>query len=228
MDLTLVLGVALIGGVAGGAIAAVLVGVLPLMMSRGRRDVSQSHHRSGPGRWTSASMQPVQVGHATVSAAAGQRAGTGPFDRFNDRAKRAFALAQDEAIRFNHNYIGTEHVLLGLVREGDGVAARVLASLGVELMKVRKAVERQTGRGESTASPSEITLAPQTKKLVELALDDARILGHSHVGTEHLLLALAREGGEATGILESLGVLPDTVRRQVMATLGQQHDTPPS
>ena len=118
----------------------------------------------------------------------------GPFDRFNDRAKRVLALAQDEAIRFNHNYIGTEHLLLGLVREGEGVAARVLDSLGVELSKVRTAVEFIIGRGDSTTSPSEITLSPRTKKVIELAIDEARKLGHCHVGTEHLLLGLVREG----------------------------------
>src|SRR5258706_326954 len=129
----------------------------------------------------------------------------GPFDRFNDRAKRVLALAQDEAIRFNHNYIGTEHLLLGLVREGEGVAARVLDSLGVELSKVRTAVEFIIGRGDSTTSPSEITLSPRTKKVIELAIDEARKLGHSHVGTEHLLLGLVREGeGIASGVPESL------------------------
>src|SRR5438093_517116 len=101
----------------------------------------------------------------------------GPFDRFNDRAKRVLALAQDEAIRFNHNYIGAEHLLLGLVREGEGVAARVLDSLGVELSKVRAAVEFTIGRGDATTSPSEITLTPRVKKIIELALDEARELG---------------------------------------------------
>src|SRR5438046_2776670 len=148
----------------------------------------------------------------------------GPFDRFNDRAKRVLALAQDEAIRFNHNYIGTEHLLLGLVREGEGVAARVLDSLGVELSKVRTAVEFIIGRGDSTTSPSEITLSPRTKKVIELAIDEARKLGHSHVGTEHLLLGLVREGeGIASGVLESRGVSREKVRHQVIATLGQQH-----
>src|SRR3954467_3186174 len=148
----------------------------------------------------------------------------GPFDRFNDRAKRVLALAQDEAIRFNHNYIGTEHLLLGLVREGEGVAARVLDSLGVELSKVRTAVEFIIGRGDSTTSPSEITLSPRTKKVIELAIDEARKLGHSHVGTEHLLLGLVREGeGIASGVLESLVVSLEKVRHQVIATLGQQH-----
>src|SRR5213596_150410 len=144
----------------------------------------------------------------------------GPFDRFNDRAKRVLALAQDEAIRFNHNYIGPEHLLLGLVREGEGVAARVLDSLGVELSKVRTAVEFIIGRGDSTTSPSEITLSPRTKKVIELAIDEARKLGHSHVGTEHLLLGLVREGeGIAAGVLESLGVSLEKVRAQVIEVL---------
>src|SRR5687767_13136143 len=148
----------------------------------------------------------------------------GPFDRFNDRAKRVLALAQDEAIRFNHNYIGTEHLLLGLVREGEGVAARVLDSLGVELSKVRTAVEFIIGRGDSTTAPNDITLSPRTKKVIELAIDEARKLGHSHVGTEHLLLGLVREGeGIASGVLESLGVSLEKVRHQVIATLGQQN-----
>src|SRR5436305_971740 len=148
----------------------------------------------------------------------------GPFDRFNDRAKRVLALAQDEAIRFNHNYIGTEHLLLGLVREGEGVAARVLDALGVDLSKARTASEFTSGRGDSTTSPSEITLSPRTKKVIELAIDEARKLGHSHVGTEHLLLGLVREGeGIASGVLESLGVSLEKVRHQVIATLGQQH-----
>ena len=151
----------------------------------------------------------------------------GPFDRFNDRAKRVLALAQDEAIRFNHNYIGTEHLLLGLVREGEGAAARALSSLGVELSKVRTAVEAIIGRGTSTTSPSEITLSPRTKKVVELAIDESRRLGQSHVGTEHLLLGLVRESGHiGSNVLESLGVSLDKVRHQVIATMGQQRPGP--
>ena len=146
----------------------------------------------------------------------------GPFDRFNDRAKRVLALAQDEAIRFNHNYIGTEHLLLGLVREGEGVGARVLDSLGVELSKVRSAVEFMIGRGASTTTPTEIVLHPRARKIIELALDEARQLGHSHVGTEHLLLGLVREGeGIASGVLEGLGVSLEKVRQDVIATLGR-------
>src|SRR5881296_173106 len=185
--------------------------------------------------WTYRSAPAFSSGAGTVTPQAGAGVGTpptvtphqgyrGPFDRFNDRAKRVLALAQDEAIRFNHNYMGTEHLLLGLVREGEGVAARALDSLGVELSKVRTAVEFTIGRGDSTTSPSEITLSPRTKKVIELATDEARKLGHSHVGTEHLLLGLVREGeGIASGILESLGLSLEKVRHQVIATLGQQH-----
>jgi ATP-dependent Clp protease ATP-binding subunit ClpA len=145
----------------------------------------------------------------------------GPFDRFNDRAKRVLALAQDEAIRFNHNYIGPEHLLLGLIREGEGVAARVLDQLGVQLSKVRMQVEFLIGRGGSGATPSTITLHPRTKKVIELAIDEAKKLGHSHVGTEHLLLGLVRETGTvASQALESLGVSLEKVRHQVIATLG--------
>ena len=146
----------------------------------------------------------------------------GPFDRFNDRAKRVLALAQDEAIRFNHNYIGTEHLLLGLIREGEGVAARVLSSLGVELPKVRTAVEFIVGRIASETTPSEITLSPRVKKVIEFAVEESRKLGHSNVGTEHLLLGIIREGeGIASGVLQSLGVTLEQVRHQVIATLGQ-------
>jgi len=144
----------------------------------------------------------------------------GPFDRFNDRAKRVLALAQDEAIRFNHNYIGPEHLLLGLVREGEGVAARVLDQLGVELSKVRMQVEFLIGRGGSGITPSYITLHPRTKKIIELAIDEAKKLGHSHVGTEHLLLGLVRETGTVgSQALEALGVSLEKVRRQVIASL---------
>ncbi len=147
----------------------------------------------------------------------------GPFDRFNDRAKRVLALSQDEAIRFNHNYIGVEHLLLGLIREGEGVAAQVLRSLGVELAKVRTAVEFVIGRGDSPTPPNDITLSPRTKKIIELAIDEAKKRGHSHVGTEHLLLGMVREGGSiGTGVLESLGVSLERVRHQVIATLGRQ------
>ncbi len=138
------------------------------------------------------------------------------FDKFTERARRVLTLAQEEAQRFNHNYIGTEHLLLGLVREGDGIAARVLGNLGVQLPKVRSAVEFIIGRGESMIM-GEIGLTPRAKKVIELAVDEARRLNHHYIGTEHLLLGLVREGeGIAAGVLESLGVSLEKVRAQVI------------
>ena len=143
------------------------------------------------------------------------------FDKFTERARRVLTLAQEEAQRFNHNYIGTEHLLLGLVREGDGVAAKVLSNLGVELNKVRSAVEFIIGRGDRTSS-GEIGLTPRAKKVIELAVDEARRLSHSYIGTEHLLLGLVREGeGIAAGVLESLGVNLERVRNETQRILDQ-------
>ncbi len=143
------------------------------------------------------------------------------FDKFTERARRVLTLAQEEAQRFNHNYIGTEHLLLGLVREGDGVAAKVLANLGVELNKVRSAVEFIIGRGDR-AVLGEIGLTPRAKKVIELAVDEARRLNHHYIGTEHLLLGLVREGeGIAAGVLESLGVNLERVRAETTRILSQ-------
>ncbi len=144
------------------------------------------------------------------------------FDKFTERARKVLQLAQEEGQRFNHNYIGTEHILLGLVREGDGVAARVLNNLGVELHKVRAAVEFIIGRGDSIVT-GDIGLTPRAKSVIEFAVDEARRLNHHYIGTEHLLLGLIREGeGIAAGVLESLGVSLEKVRREVIEVLKQQ------
>ena len=136
------------------------------------------------------------------------------YEKFSERARRVLSLAQEEAQRFNHNYIGTEHILLGLVRETEGVAARVLSSLTVDLSKVRSAVEFIIGRGEKPPQ-GEIGLTPRAKKVVELAVDEARRMNHTYIGTEHLLIGLLREGeGVAAGVLESLGVSLDKVRTE--------------
>src|SRR3990172_6228487 len=143
------------------------------------------------------------------------------FEKFSERARRVLSSAQEEAQRFNHNYIGTEHILLGLVRETEGVAARVLGNLSVELSKVRSAVEFIIGRGERP-SPGEIGLTPKAKKVIELAVDEARRLNHHYIGTEHLLIGLLREGeGVAAGVLESLGVTLDKVRAEANRILSQ-------
>ncbi len=138
------------------------------------------------------------------------------LDKFTERAKKVLVYAQDEATRFNHNYIGTEHLLLGLLREGEGIAARVLSNLGVELNKVRSAVEFIIGRGERMVV-GDINLTPRAKRVIELAVEEARRLGHNYIGTEHLLLGLVREGeGIAAGVLESLGVNLEKVRAQAV------------
>ena len=147
------------------------------------------------------------------------------FDKFTERARKVLSLAQEEAQRFNHNYIGTEHLLLGLVREGDGVAAKVLSNLGVELNKVRSAVEFIIGRGDRIVL-GDIGLTPRAKKVIELAVDEARRLNHHYIGTEHLLLGLVREGeGIAAGVLESLGVNLEKVRTQTIQVLSQSGST---
>ncbi len=147
------------------------------------------------------------------------------FEKFSERARRVLSLAQEEAQRFNHNYIGTEHILLGLVRETEGVAARVLANLGVDLNKVRSAVEFIIGRGERPTQ-GEIGLTPRAKKVVELAVDEARRMNHTYIGTEHLLIGLLREGeGVASGVLESLGVTLDKVRTETHRILSQSSPT---
>src|SRR6266849_10816740 len=143
------------------------------------------------------------------------------FDKFTERARKVLQLAQEEDQRLDHNYIGTEHLLLGLVRESEGVAGKVLTSLGVDLEKVRKAVEDIIGRGDRIVL-GQIGLTPRAKKVIELAVDEARRLNHQYIGTEHLLLGLIREGeGIAAGVLESLGVNLEKARTQTIQILSQ-------
>ncbi|MFC1911544.1 ATP-dependent Clp protease ATP-binding subunit [Chloroflexota bacterium] len=143
------------------------------------------------------------------------------FEKFSERARRVLTIAQEEAQQLNHSYIGTEHILLGLVREDEGVAAKVLTNLGVSLSKVRSAVEFISGRGEKP-NTGETGLTPRAKKIIELAIDEARQLGHSYIGTEHLLLGLLREGeGVAAGVLDSLGVTLDRARTETTHIISQ-------
>jgi hypothetical protein len=141
------------------------------------------------------------------------------FERFTDRARRVLVLAQDEARRLNHNFIGTEHILLGLVREGDGVAAKTLGSLGIRLEAVREKVEETIGpAGTSTTGSPPFT--PRAKKVLELSLREALQLGHNYIGTEHILLGLVREAeGVAAQVLVSLGADLANVRQQVLDLL---------
>lgn len=144
------------------------------------------------------------------------------FDRFTKRARRVLTLAQEEAQRLNHNYIGTEHLLLGLIREENSVAVRVLQELGVKPQKVKDMVERTVGQGQRTIPGSKLTLTPRTKRVIELAVDEARRMGHHYIGTEHLLLGLVREGeGVAVNVLRSMGVNLEKVRAQTGRLLAE-------
>jgi ATP-dependent Clp protease ATP-binding subunit ClpA len=141
------------------------------------------------------------------------------FERFSDRARRVMTLAQEEARMFDHDYIGTEHILLGLIHEGEGVAAKALESLGISLDAVRQQVEEIIGRGRQAPS-GHIPFTPRAKKVLELADREARALGHSYVGTEHILLGLIREGdGVAAQVLVKLGADLNRVRQQVIQLL---------
>lgn len=146
------------------------------------------------------------------------------FGRFTERAQKVLALSQEEAIRIGHNNIGTEHILLGLVREGEGIAAKALLALGLSPEKIQKEVEALIGRGTEVAQTVHYT--PRAKKVIELSMDEARKLGHSYVGTEHILLGLIREGeGVAARVLNNLGVSLNKARQQVLQLLGSNESS---
>ncbi|MDD5595192.1 MAG: ATP-dependent Clp protease ATP-binding subunit [Candidatus Omnitrophica bacterium] len=143
------------------------------------------------------------------------------FNRFTERARKVIILAKEEARRFNHDYIGTEHILLGLIREGEGVAAAVLQKMGVSLENIRLEIEKLVQPGPTTQIIGDIPFTPRAKKALELAAEEARALGHNYIGTEHLLLGLIREGeGVASQVLLNLGLDLERVRNEVMELLG--------
>ncbi len=143
------------------------------------------------------------------------------FDRFTDRAKKVMNLARQEAQRFNHEYLGTEHVLLGLVQEGSGVAANVLKNMGIDLTKIRAEVEKLVKTGPSMVTMGQLPFTPRAKKVLELSMEEAQSLGHNYIGTEHLLLGLIKENeGIASRVLTNLGVKLEDVREEVLEFLG--------
>ena len=152
---------------------------------------------------------------------------SGPLGRFTEKAQKVVILAQEEAKRHNYGFVGTEHLLLGLIREGEGVGARALQALGIELARVRSEVEKIIGRGGDAPPSGEIGLTPRAKRvLFELAIEEARLLGHNYIGTEHLLLGLIHEGeGVAAKVLVNLGADLEKVRAQVMQLLVGQAST---
>src|ERR1700728_2192615 len=143
------------------------------------------------------------------------------FERFTDRARKVMALANQEAQRFNHEYIGTEHILLGLVKEGSGVGANVLKNLDVDLRKVRLEVEKLVKSGPDMVTMGKLPQTPRAKKVIEYSIEEARNLNHNYVGTEHLLLGLLREhDGVAAQVLMNLGLKLEEVREEVLNLLG--------
>src|SRR5690606_24177651 len=147
--------------------------------------------------------------------------GASMFERFTDRARKVMALANQEAQRFNHEYIGTEHILLGLVKEGSGVGANVLKNLDVDLRKVRLEVEKLVKSGPDMVTMGKLPQTPRAKKVIEFAIEEARNLNHNYVGTEHLLLGLLREHeGVAAQVLMNLGLKLEEVREEVLELLG--------
>src|SRR5216117_4357920 len=149
------------------------------------------------------------------------------FERFTDRARKVMALANQAAQRFNHEYIGTEHILLGLVKEGSGVGANVLKNLDVDLRKVRLEVEKLVKSGPDMVTMGKLPQTPRAKKVIEYAIEEARNLNHNYVGTEHLLLGLLREQeGVAAQVLMNLGLKLEDVREEVLNLLG--HNMPES
>lgn len=146
------------------------------------------------------------------------------FGRFTERAQKVLALSQEEALRLGHNNIGTEHILLGLIKEGEGIAAKALKSLDIDSEKIQQEVEQLIGKGESTNQTIHYT--PRAKKVIELSMDEARKLNHSYVGTEHILLGLIREGeGVAARVFNNLGVSLNKARQQVLQLLGSNDST---
>ena len=149
------------------------------------------------------------------------------FERFTDRARRVVVFAQEEARLLDHDYIGTEHLLLGLLSEGEGVGARSLQALDISLLSVRARVEEVIGRGRSSPT-GHIPFTPRAKKVLELSLREALQLGHNYIGTEHILLGLVREGdGVAAQVLSAAGVKLDDVRATVVAFLSGREPAPP-
>jgi len=213
VDLGSVVVIALIAGLAGGAVGAALVGTVEGML----------RHRQVP-RWSVTYPNRAVFRSTRTYRAMDQPHGDAPFNDFNDLAKRVLAFAQDEAQRFNHAYIGAEHLLLGLSREPNGLAAVALESVGATLPKLRAAAESVIGRGQTNVE--KVELSETAKSAISKARFEARKLGHSHIGTEHLLLGLVRGGGIPMALLRSLEIEPDRVRDEVIAAMGEPQPEP--
>jgi ATP-dependent Clp protease ATP-binding subunit ClpA len=172
-------------------------------------------------------LQKLGLDLETVRMEVEKQVGTGPDQKmignipYTPRVKKVLALAAKEAKALNHTYVGTEHILLGLVKEGSGVGANVLKNLGVDLRKVRLGVEKLVKSGPDPVAPGELYQTPRAKKVIEYAIEEARALNHNYVGTEHILLGLLRESeGIAAQVLMNLGLKLEDVRQEVLNLLG--------
>ncbi len=149
------------------------------------------------------------------------------YERFTDRARKVMQLANQEAQRFNHEYIGTEHILLGLIKEGSGVAANVLKNLDIDLRKIRLEVEKLVQSGPDMVAMGKLPQTPRAKRVIEFSMEESRNLGHNYVGTEHMLLGLLREEeGVAAQVLTNLGLELEKVREEVLNLLGPGMERP--
>ena len=206
-------------------VVGIAVGVVPIILAR----LMEWRMRRVLGPLSSGGFRASTTTVANRPPDRTEPVGGDRFGKFSDEARRALTLAQEEATRLNHNYLGTEHLLLGLVRETEGTAARVLQNMGIELAKVRTAVEFIIGRGE-TPVRGEVGLTPRAKRVIELTIEEARVLGPNasgsqDIGTEHLLLGLLREGeGIGAGVLNSLGVNFDRTRAEVLKVIASRDD----
>ena len=145
------------------------------------------------------------------------------FERFTERARKVIILAREEAIRLGHNFVGTEHLLLGLIREADGLAVAMLKKLNVDLTGLKREIEKMVAPSKEVSPGSEIPFTPQAKKVLEYAISEARSLGHNYIGTEHLLLGLIREGeGIASLVLRDFGVSVAAAKAQAVELLGEK------
>ena len=212
MDLGSVAVIALVAGLAGGVVGAALVGTVEGLL-RQRQMARGSVTYPSRVEFRSRMHRAMEEPHADT-----------PLTDFNDLAKRVLAFAQDEAHRFNHAYIGAEHLLLGLSREPNGVAAIALESVGATLPKLRAAAESVIGRGQTNVE--KIELSETAKSAISKARFEARKLGHSYIGTEHLLLGLVRGGGIPMALLRSLEIEPDRVRDEVIAPMSEPQPEP--
>ena len=222
----------IIAAIAGGITGALVSVIVTLGLIRRERRAGNTFvtHQPTSGGWrmgVGALTNRMQRRAAVVTPATTQ---SGPtlFDRFDESGRRVLTFAQEEAVRLNHNYIGTEHLLFGLVRDDQSRSGQVLRDLGVGLDKVRIAVEMIIGIGKDPTPTANLTMSPRTKKVLELAIEEAARLGQGRAGAEHILLGIVDEGeGIASGILESLHVTGDTIRQKVLDSLRSAGTPPP-